>query len=140
MPFSVMVFGRKLERILDGFGLSLPEVSARTGITEDRISKLIAGGTSPTADEVLIFSDMLKRDVRYLIEDDFVDEDEQIDIMFRKFSQEISGQDRLKIAEFMYLCKQEALYEGYLQRNRIFVDMKFASFEIRVGSGCRAGA
>lgn len=115
MPFTPQVFARKLRDLRRAFESTLGEIEAATGISSDRLALLEAGHSSPTGDEVLILADYFKREFTWLIEDESPDPDENVTLLLRSEHRRLSPGDRRAIAEFIHLCKSQALLEELLE-------------------------
>lgn len=111
MAFTVRGFARKLRSLRESFGNTLDEVAESTGIGTRALQVLEAGGASPTGDEVLILADYFKCEFPWLIEDDAANPDENVTMLLRSEGGRLSSSDRHAIAEFLHLCKSQALLE-----------------------------
>lgn len=115
MPFTTQAFARKLSDLRASFGETLGDVAAAVGIGSQALQALEAGTATPTGDEVLILADYFKCEFSWLIEDDASNPDENAAMMLRSESGRLAAADRHVIAEFMYLCKSQALLEDLLE-------------------------
>lgn len=107
MSFDKKLFGDKLKRCREQLQLNIGEVSIKTGFDQNHLSSLEAGLTEPTGDEVLILSDFFKHDYNFFISNEQKSASEQVDILYRKFGDEMSKSDRWKVQEFIFLCECE---------------------------------
>jgi Zn-dependent peptidase ImmA (M78 family) len=107
MAFDLKLFGNKLERCRTQLQLTTAEVSNRTGIEENRLLKLEKGELEPSGDEVLIFADLYKQNYKYFISNQQKSASEQVDILYRKFGNDFTTEDRWAIQEFIFLCESE---------------------------------
>lgn len=107
MSFDLKLFSGKLARCRNHLQLRFEEISSKTGIASDRLTALESGDTTPSGDEILILADFFKQDYQFFISNEQKSASEQVDILYRKFSSEISKKDRWAIQEFIYLCECE---------------------------------
>lgn len=107
MSLDLKSLGEKLKRCRDQLQLSIKEVSDETGIDLSRITSIESGQIEPTGDEILIFADFFKQDYVFFISNQKLSASEQVDILYRKFGEEFSKQDRRVLQEFLYLCECE---------------------------------
>lgn len=115
MPFTTQAFARKLCDLRASYGETLDDVAAAVGIGPQALQALEAGTAMPTGDEVLILADYFKCEFSWLIEDDASNPDENAAMMLRSESGRLAAADRHAIAEFLYLCKSQALLEDLLE-------------------------
>lgn len=107
MTFDTRLFAQKLVRCSEHFGLDVTGLSAATGIAAERVAALREGSTEPTGDEVLIFADVFKIDFKFFVSADAKTPFDQIDVLYRKFGDQVSVEDRRAVAELLYLCDTE---------------------------------
>lgn len=107
MTFDLKLLGKKLLRYRNQFQLSLEELSRATGIEEQRLDSLEGGSSKPSGDEVLILSDFYKCDYRFFVSGEKVAAFEQTETLFRRYSSELTRNDRWAIQEFLYLAENE---------------------------------
>ncbi len=65
MPFNRAAFADKLRRFKEHLAINDGEIAAGTGISESRLSILLAGTADPTGDEVLILADFFDCDYKF---------------------------------------------------------------------------
>lgn len=124
MSFDLNLFGAKLERCRTNLQLELKELSAKTGIDENRLSKLEKGEIEPSGDEVLIFSDLYKQNYNFFISNQQKSASEQVDILYRKFGNDFSKEDRWAIQDFIFLCEAEYFILKELDFRTVHFDFK----------------
>ena len=112
MAIDYQVVARKLQQAREVQSLDVEDVGRAVGITASRISQIELGQEKPTGDEVLILANYYRHDFR-----DFLDQSrpapfEQTDILYRRYGNVFSPQDRRAIQEFLYLCEIEAVLEA----------------------------
>jgi len=96
-------------------------MAAGTGISESRLSILLAGLAEPTGDEVLILADFFDCDYKFFISMDGLAAFEQTDSLYRKHGTAFSKQDRRSVQQFLYLCECEAwLWKTATRRTETF--------------------
>ncbi len=121
MSFDLKAFGIKLSRCRNNLELLQQEVSNAVGIPENRLNDFEKGVVEPSGDEVLILSDYFKQDYYFFISNEQKSASEQVDILYRKFGQNISKHDRRVIQEFIFLCESEEYILKHLNfQRRIF--------------------
>jgi Zn-dependent peptidase ImmA (M78 family) len=116
-------------------------IAKASGIPADRLHGFEHGEVAPTGDEVLILADHFRKDFRFLLVDDAVDPDAGVEILFRQCGDELSVGDRLAIAEFVFLCRNEAFLESELGREKPeqpFIFTKRGTNRKRHGQECAA--
>lgn len=112
MVFDNQLFADKLLKLSEQRGLDVPALSGATGIPPGRLLSLCDGLTEPTGDEVLILADAFKLDFKFFVSAEAVTPFEQMEILYRRFGNEIQSQDRQAIAELLYLCDTEQYLLG----------------------------
>jgi len=108
MGFDRELFASKLQRYCGQLDVSFEELSAGTGIAQNRIRSLIDQVSDPTGDEVLIFADYFKCDFKFFISNEKLAPFEQTELLFRRHNDEISKADRWSVQNFLYLCECES--------------------------------
>lgn len=116
MAFTIQGFARKLRSLRESFGNSISEVADRTGIGFQVLQELEAGTATPTGDEILIISDFFKQDFSWFIDDQAENSDENMTMLLRSEGGRLTTSDRHAIAEFLHLCKSQALLEEMSSR------------------------
>lgn len=111
MAFTIQGFARKLRSLRESFGHSVAEVADNTGIGTQALQALEAGTVSPTGDEVLIIADFFRQDFSWFIDDQAENPDENMTLLLRSEGGRLTASDRHAIAEFVHLCKSQALLE-----------------------------
>lgn len=107
MAFDRALFVDKLSRYCNQLGVSLVELSERTGILLSRLNELNACKADPTGDEVLIIADFFKCDYNFFISNERLTAFEQTEKLFRKYGNELTKEDRWSIQEFLFLSECE---------------------------------
>lgn len=115
MAFTAKRFAQKLKDLRESFGNTVDEVADATGIQSQALLDLENGTITPTGDEVLILADFFKCEFPWLIEDDAINPDENAVLLLRSEGGRLAATDRHAIAEFMHLCKSQALIQDLLE-------------------------
>lgn len=116
MTFDLALFSSKLKRYRKQLKIPLDEVSSLTGISTQALIALENGEKKPTGDEVLILADYYKCDYQFLISNQQLAPFEQTEIMFRRYGNEFSKEDRWAVQEFLFLCECEDFLLGLIPR------------------------
>lgn len=125
MPFTLECFASKIAGLRASRGSTPQQVAAATGISPDRLSALESAQIGPTGDEILIISDHFNCEFGWLIEDDAINSDENLRILFRSAAEKLSTEDRYAVAEFLYLCKSQAFTDELLNTHAQKAGFKF---------------
>jgi len=107
MAFDRSLFADKVSRYCDQLGVSLDELSERTGISLLRLNDLNERKADPTGDEVLIIADFFRCDYNFFISNERLTAFEQTEKLFRKYGDELTKEDRWSIQEFLFLSECE---------------------------------
>jgi Zn-dependent peptidase ImmA (M78 family)/plasmid maintenance system antidote protein VapI len=108
VSFNRAAFANKLRRFKEHLAVNDQEIAVGTGISESRLSTLLAGSADPTGDEVLILADFFDCDYKFFISAEKLAAFEQTDSLYRKHGAAFSKQDRRSVQQFLYLCECEA--------------------------------
>ncbi len=114
MPIDKISLGKKLIRCRENLNLEISSVSERIGIPTIRVDEIEKGIKEPTGDEILIFADFYKQDYKFFISNEKLSASEQVEVMYRKFGEDFSKEDRWAIQEFIFLCENEQDILNYL--------------------------
>lgn len=127
MPIDKIILGNKLIRCRKNLDLEISDVSKNIGLSSKRLTEIEKGIKEPTGDEILIFADFYKQDYKYFISNEKLSASEQVEILYRKFGDYFSKEDRWAIQEFIFLCENEQDILGYLDYKRLnFIAPKYA--------------
>jgi Zn-dependent peptidase ImmA (M78 family) len=108
VALDLVTLGEKIRLYRELRGLETAEVTSATGISEERLLVLERGEVTPTGDEVLIIADFFQCDYRFFVSNQRLAPFQQIETLYRRFGDEFSKDDRLRIQEFLFLCECEA--------------------------------
>lgn len=81
---------------------------------------------TPSGDQVLILADYFKCEFPWLIEDDAENPDENVELLLRSEGGRLAASDRHAIAEFLHLCKSQAILEEMLSQRHSDHGFQFA--------------
>lgn len=109
MSFDLKLFSDKLKRCRTNLQLEINEVANKIGISNEQYIELEGGRIIPSGDEILILADFYKLDYQYLISNQLEAASEKIQILYRKFGNQFSKEDRWTVQEFIYLCECEQM-------------------------------
>lgn len=139
MPFTPEAFAGKISALRKDRDQSLADVAAGTGIEESHLSALERGAETPSGDEILILASHFLCEFDWLIEDEGKNPDENLELLFRVQGDQLKAADKRGVAEFLYLCKCQALLDeisGLRQVNTGFSFTPRGSFFKRHGEDC----
>ncbi len=108
MSFDLKLFGRKVRKRRSHLDIEIRQLSAYTGIPEQRITTLESGIAEPTGDEILVFADFFQVDYNYFISNQSDIASDRVDILYRFHGDDFKTADRRVIQEFIFLCECEA--------------------------------
>lgn len=123
MPIDIILLGNKLIRCRKNLDLKISEVSEKIGLSIERIDELEKGEKEPTGDEILIFADFYRQDYKFFISNEKLSASEQVEILYRRFGDDFSKEDRWAIQEFIFLCENEQ----YILESLDFKKLNFKS-------------
>lgn len=119
MPIDIISLGNKLIRCRKNLNLEQSEVSEKIGLSLERLEEIEKGIREPTGDEILIFADFYRQDYKYFISNEQLSASEQVGILYRKFGDKFSKDDRWAIQEFIFLCENEQDILSYLEFKKL---------------------
>src|SRR5690606_7739821 len=91
----------------------------KIGISVPRLDEIEKGITEPSGDEILIFADFYRQDYKYFISNERLSASEQVEVLYRKFGDNFSKEDRWAIQEFIFLCENEQDILNYLDYQKL---------------------
>lgn len=112
LDLQTIVTKLRQARELQSFGVEV--VSQATGIASDRIKLIESGQSEPSGDEVLILANFYRHDFRDFLDDSRPAPFEQTDLLYRRYGDAFTPEDRRAIQEFLYLCEIESSLETEL--------------------------
>jgi len=114
MALNLAVLSNRLRQAREVLSFSVEEVCQQTGIEAARLSAIESGVQKPSGDEVLILASFYDCDFRGLLDEMRPPPVQQTDILFRRYGDSFTPQDRRVVQEFLYLCEIEAELEKEL--------------------------
>ena len=140
MARDLTLLGGKLQRYREQFDLSRDEVAQRTGIPSASLQSYELGQTTPTGDEILIIASFYKCDYKFFLTNERLTPFEQTDLLFRRYDDEFSREDRWSVQEFLFLCEGEHFLRGELNRSLLhpFHIVKSGNYYKRHGESAAA--
>lgn len=122
MNFDLALFARKLIKRREELGITLDELSKRSGIDNSQLMLYENGTNEPTGDDILIISKVLIVKFNFFISNEQDTLYDKTDIMYRTHSDIFNFEDRKNIEEFILLCENE---QKILEILKIPLDNKF---------------
>lgn len=111
MPVKLIELGTRIRGMREVLSYSLAEASQATGISQDRLNSIEAGSLEPTGDEVLILASFFECDFKLLVDSSQPRPNGPAEILFRRYGESFTSQDRRAIQEFIHLCQIEESIE-----------------------------
>jgi len=118
MAFNIQDFASKLKKRKADLDLSFDALAAATGISVESLRAYEEAAKQPSGDEILILADFFRCDYRYFVAEDAPDPFENSSTLFRAYSEELSGEDRRAVNEFLFLCDCEEFLFTQLGKQR----------------------
>lgn len=94
---------------------SINDVCQATGLENSRVVAIESGTQTPSGDEILILASFYDCDFRAFLDETLPTPVQQTDILFRRYGETFSPQDRRAVQEFLRLCETEAELEDLLR-------------------------
>jgi Zn-dependent peptidase ImmA (M78 family)/transcriptional regulator with XRE-family HTH domain len=118
MTVNIEILSSRLRQAREVLGYSIELVSAETAISVTRLTAVEEGSTTPSGDEVLILAAFYDCDYRAFLEESRPAPVEQSDILFRRYGESFSPEDRRAVQEFLRLCELEGELEKALSEKK----------------------
>jgi Zn-dependent peptidase ImmA (M78 family) len=118
MAVNVELLAHRLRQAREVLGYSIEAVSAETAIPQARLEAIEKGHARPSGDELLILASFYDSDYRGFLEESRPPPVEQSDILFRRYGDSFSPEDRRAVQEFLRLCELEAELEEALDKRK----------------------
>lgn len=129
MPINLKNIASRLLKARTTLGYSHKEIFDFCGISSSRLEAIESGNFKPSGDEILILANLYKCDFRALVNESEPSPFQQSEILFRRYGDSISAEDRRNIQEFIYFCQNEAYLEKILKiKKRSFSYMPIGNF------------
>lgn len=116
MAVNLVRMTKRLQQIRVALAYTVEEAGKATGLDVHRLLSIESGDATPTGDEILILASLYDCDFRTLIDEALPPPAQQTDILFRRYSDAFTPEDRRAIQEFLHLCQIEASLERQLGR------------------------
>lgn len=116
MKIDLSLISARLVQARSLQAVSSEEVSLLTGIDASRLLLIESGQQEPSGDELLILANYYARDFRDFVDSSRPEPFKQTDILYRKYGDTFTSNDRRAVQEFLFLCEMEAALEKELGR------------------------
>ena len=124
MAIDPITVARKLKQARKLQYLTLSKVSSATGISYKRINLIESEQVNASGDELLILANYYRHDFRDFIDKTRPEPFKQTKILYRRYRDTFTPDDRRAVQEFLYLCEIESTLEiskGILKKPFNFV-------------------
>lgn len=118
MSMDLNLLSTKLKKYREQFQVSVSELAKATGIAEHDLLAFERAEKIPTGDEILILADFYLCDFRFFVTNNNIAPIEQTELLFRRYGNELSKEDRWAIQEVLYLSECEAFLWEQLNLNK----------------------
>ena len=115
MAINVNLVAERLRQAREALQYSIEEASEETGISGARLIDIESGKEVPSGDDVLILANLYDCDFRLFLDENLPTPVHQSDVLFRRYGESFSAEDRRSVQEFLYLCQIEASLERLLE-------------------------
>ncbi len=116
MKIDLALISSRLAQARGLQSVEIGEVATHTGIDVTRLARIESGQQEPSGDELLILANYYARDFRDFVDPSRPEPFKQTDILYRRYGQSFTPNDRRAIQEFLFLCEIEATLEKELGR------------------------
>jgi len=107
MALDISLLAKKLQAYRQQFQLEIPEIAVATGIDVASLTAYESAQRIPSGDEILILADFYKCDYKFFISNEKLAAFEQTEILFRRYGDAFSKNDRWSVQEFLFLADNE---------------------------------
>ena len=118
MALNLGVLSKRLRQAREVLAYSVEDVCKQIGIAQDRLLDIEMGKLKPSGDEVLILASFYDCDFRAFLDETLPPPVEQSDILFRRFGEAFTSNDRRAIQQFLHLCVIETELESALKEQK----------------------
>jgi Zn-dependent peptidase ImmA (M78 family) len=118
MAVNLEVLSKRLRQAREVLAYSFDEVSAIAGIAVPRLKAIESNAEKPAGDEILILASVYDCDFRAFLDEKRSVPVQQSDILFRRFGETFTPQDRRSVQEFLYLCEVESELETIVTESK----------------------
>lgn len=124
MAVNVNLVAERLLQARETLQYSIDEASQATGIAGERLVAIESGREEPTGDDVLILASLYDCDFRSFLDQNSPPPVQQTDLLFRRYGETFSAEDRRATQEFLHLCHIEASLEQLLGIKRLLFSFR----------------
>lgn len=114
MAIKASLVAERLRKARETLQYSIDEVSQATGIEGEHLVAVETGRAAPSGDDVLILANLYDCDFRSFLDENLPPPAQQSDVLFRRYGESFSAEDRRSVQEFLHLCQVEASLERLL--------------------------
>ncbi len=118
MSVNLEILSKRLKQARTVLAYTLEDVCLNTEIEVSHLRAIEAGSVKPNGDEILILAAFYDCDFRGFIDEGRPAPVQQSDILFRRFGDAFTPQDRRSVQEFLYLCETETELETLLETEK----------------------
>lgn len=111
MQINLSVLSTRLRKAREVLGYSIDQVGAESGVAVERLSAIENGQLKPSGDELLILAALYSCNYMAFVDESLPAPVQQTDILFRRFGDSFTFEDRRAVQEFLCLCETEAELE-----------------------------
>lgn len=115
MAVNVNLVAERLRQVRETLQYTIDEVSKATGISGEHLVAVETGEAVPSGDDVLILANLYDCDFRSFLDENSPPPAQQSDVLFRRYGESFSAEDRRFVQEFLHLCQIEAYLERLLE-------------------------
>jgi Zn-dependent peptidase ImmA (M78 family)/transcriptional regulator with XRE-family HTH domain len=124
MALNLEVLSQRLRQARAVLNYSVEDVCNKTGIAPAWLLDIESAKQKPTGDDVLILANFYDCDFRPFLDETLPSPVEQTDILFRRFGEAFTSNDRRAIQQFLHLCVIETELEKVLSERKISFSFK----------------
>ncbi len=114
MAVNLVHMTARLQQIRVALAYTVDDACEATGLDVHRLLSIEAGEAMPTGDEILILASLYDCDFRTLLDEALPPPAQQTDILFRRYGDSFTPEDRRAVQEFLHLCQIESSLEQQL--------------------------
>lgn len=119
MAINLTTVASRLSQIRKALDYSVQDVEKATGLDKNRLLGIEEAELKPSGDEILILAAFYDCDFRALIDEKLPAPAQQTDILFRRYGESFTAQDRRAVQEFLLLCQIETSLESALGKKPV---------------------
>lgn len=119
MNIDINTISSRLKQLRESLAYSIQEVYELTGISSEHLINIEACKSIPSGDDILILASLYSCDFRSILDNQLPAPAEKTEILFRRFGNNFSTEDRRTIQEFLYQCHNEEWMQNSLNKERL---------------------